>query len=113
MLSSDDDDVDFADNDNDNGYDGSDILHRPSIGRVYDVHTGKKQLKGAKMSQKVHNVFPYLPPLEPLPGFNLSNADLRIAQLLIAFCSAGGNYYKRTAHFADSEFSYRIFTTDF
>ena len=65
------------------------------------------------MSQKVHNVFPYLPPLGPLPGFNLSNADLRIAQLLIAFCSAGGNYYKRTAHFADSEFSYRIFTTDF
>ena len=91
MLSSDDDDVDFADNDNDNGYDGSDILQHLSIGRVYDVHTVKKQLKGAKMSQKVHSVFPYLPPLEPLPGFNLSNADLRIAQLLIAFCSAGGN----------------------
>ena len=29
MLSLSDDDVDFADNDNDNGYDGSDILHRP------------------------------------------------------------------------------------
>ena len=36
-----------------------------NIDRVYDVHTEKKQLKGAKMSQKVNNVFPYLPALGP------------------------------------------------
>ena len=40
-----------------------------NIGRVYDVHTVKKQLKGAKMSQKVHNVFPYLPPLLGAPSW--------------------------------------------
>ena len=68
MLSLSDDDVD-SDNDNDNGYDGSDILQDLSIGRVYDVHTVKKQLKGAKMSQKVHNVFPYLPPLLGAPSW--------------------------------------------
>jgi hypothetical protein len=63
-----------------------------NIGRVYEVHTVKKQLKGAKMSQKVHNVcfLICLHCVGPLPGFNLSNADLRITRLLIAHRSAGG-----------------------
>ena len=40
-----------------------------NIGRVYEVHTVKKQLKGAKMSQKVRNVFPYLPALRGAPSW--------------------------------------------
>ena len=113
MLSSDDDDVDFADNDNDDGYDDSDILHRPEHRPSLRRAHGEKAIKRSKNFTKSLQCVSLFASIGALPGFNLSNADLRIAQLLIAFCSAGGNYYKRTAHFPDSEFSYRIFTTDF
>ena len=48
MLSLSDDDVDFADNDNDNGYDGSDILHRPEHRPSLRRAHGEKAIKRSK-----------------------------------------------------------------